>query len=55
MTWYRFLAYVVFTLIAFAGLVFVFAWFQGWLESELDDGPPEPPAGDAPHVPEERP
>jgi hypothetical protein len=49
----RFLLYVVFTLAGFVGLVFVFAIFQSWLEGGLDDGPPEPPPGDYPHVPPE--
>ncbi len=47
----RFLLYVVFTLIAFAGMVFTFAWFQSWIDRGLeedalrrarwDDGPPD--------------
>jgi hypothetical protein len=57
----RFLCYVLFTLIAFAGMVVVFAFFQHWIDRGLeedalrraqwDEGPPEPPAGDVPSVP----
>jgi hypothetical protein len=46
----RFLLYIVFTLIAFAGLVLLFAWFQSWLETGQDEGPPDN-HGDVPHVP----
>jgi hypothetical protein len=47
----RFLCYVLFTLIAFAGMVVVFAFFQHWIDRGLeedalrraqwDDGPPD--------------
>jgi hypothetical protein len=56
----RFLLYVVFTLIGFAGMVFTFAWFQSWLDRGLeedalrraqwDEGPPDS-HGDVPYVP----
>jgi hypothetical protein len=51
MTPTRFLLYVLFTLIAFAGMVVVFAFFQHWLDRGLeedalrraqwDEGPPD--------------
>ena len=46
-----FLLRVVFSLVAFAGLVLVFAWFQDWIDRGLEEGPPEPPPGDVPRVP----
>lgn len=48
MTPLGFLLRIVFGLIAFTGLVLVFALFQHWIETGLDDGPPGPPAGDVP-------
>jgi hypothetical protein len=60
MTPLRFLLYVLFTLIAFAGMVVVFAFFQHWLDRGLeedalrrpqwDEGPPDV-HGDEPAVP----
>ena len=41
MTPLGFLPRVVFTLITFGVLVFVFALFQHWLETGLDEGPPD--------------
>jgi hypothetical protein len=32
-------------LAAFVGMVVLFAWIQHLIDTGLDDGPPEPPAG----------
>lgn len=53
MTALDFLVRIVVGLLAFAGLVLLFAAFQHFLDTDLDDSPPEPPHGDSPHVPDE--